>query len=253
MAVSIADLFLLREQWLPTVLRHMVWLQQDLDTMRAEARKRFRKTRLGRCYYCDKMIKCDMYRYVSTYHFDWAQLWRCPVSWCTVWKGTPQDCMDHVRGAHNVPWDVKSTSLEKSPPPPLTVRRQVWTESLLAGHSGISTDILLLSDIHLSLTHHYRVHRRGLPHSAFRRDYLARLRGFVTRPAGQSRRDTGSPVASSPVLSPGARSVARDSEDSQISWTWPSSDAANSIQFSIQFIQKQMTEVPRVLYVTLQK
>ena len=27
-----------------------------------------------------------------------AQLWRCPVSWCTVRKGTPKDCMDHIRG-----------------------------------------------------------------------------------------------------------------------------------------------------------
>ena len=34
------------------------------------------------------------------------------MSWCTVWKGTPQDCMDHVRGAHDVPWDVKSASLD---------------------------------------------------------------------------------------------------------------------------------------------
>ena len=33
------------------------------------------------------------------------------MSWCTVWKGTPQDCMDHVRGAHDVPWEVKSRSL----------------------------------------------------------------------------------------------------------------------------------------------
>ena len=115
-SVSIDDLSLHLEQWPPTVLRHMVWLQQDLDTMRAEARKRFRKTRLGRCSYCDKMIKCDMYRHVSTYHLDLVQLWWCLVSWCTVWKGMPQDCMDHVRGAHDVPWDVKSTSLEKFVP-----------------------------------------------------------------------------------------------------------------------------------------
>ena len=123
-SVSITDLFLLREQWPPTVLRHMVWLQQDLDTMRAEARKRFQKTRPGRCSYCDKMIQCDMYRHVSTYHLDLAELCRCPVSWCTAWKGTPQDCIDHVRGAHDVPWDVKSTSLEKFIPL-WTVRRQV--------------------------------------------------------------------------------------------------------------------------------
>ena len=97
-SVSIADWSRLREQWPPTVLRHMVWLQQDLDTMCAEARRCFRNTRPGRCSYCDKMIKCDMSRHVSTYHLDLAQLWRCPVSWCTVWKGTPQDCMDHVGG-----------------------------------------------------------------------------------------------------------------------------------------------------------
>ena len=71
-SVSIADLSRFCEQWPPTVLRHMVWLQQDLDVMRAEARKRFRNARPGRCSYCDKMIKCDIYRYVSTYHLDLA-------------------------------------------------------------------------------------------------------------------------------------------------------------------------------------
>ena len=40
--VSMDELSLLRRQWPPTVLRHMVWLQQDLDMMRAEAKKRFR-------------------------------------------------------------------------------------------------------------------------------------------------------------------------------------------------------------------
>ena len=39
--------------------------------------------------------------------------------------------------------------------PPWTVRRQVWKDSLKPQHSGISTDILLFSNIHLSLVHHY--------------------------------------------------------------------------------------------------
>ena len=60
-----------------------------------------------------------IYRHVATYHLDLGELWRCPVSWCTVWKGMPQDCMDHVRGAHDVPSDINLASLEK----PLTVRR----------------------------------------------------------------------------------------------------------------------------------
>ena len=81
-SVSMDELSLLRRQWPPTVLRHMVWLQQDLDTMHAEAKKRFRNTRPGKGSYCDKWIKCDMYRHVATYHLDLAQLWRCPGAWC---------------------------------------------------------------------------------------------------------------------------------------------------------------------------
>ena len=93
-SVSMDELSLLRQQWPPTV----VWLQQDLDMMCAEAKKQFSNARPGKCSYCNKWIKCDMYRHVATYHLDLSQLWRCPVSWCTVLKGTPQDCMDHVRG-----------------------------------------------------------------------------------------------------------------------------------------------------------
>ena len=93
-------------------------------------------------------------------------------------------------GAHDVPWDVKSANLETCVPP-WTVRRQVWSDSLAANNSGISTDILLFSDIHLLLTHYYRVHKRGLPHIAFRKDYLTQLRVSVS---GQSRRDPMRPV-----------------------------------------------------------
>ena len=89
---------MLPQQWPPAVLSHMVWLQQELEEMRAEAKQRFRQIRLSSCVYCGTWIKCDMYRHVAKFHLDLAQLWRWPVSWCTVWKGTPQDCMDHVRG-----------------------------------------------------------------------------------------------------------------------------------------------------------
>ena len=155
-----------------------------------------------------------MYRHVATYHLDLAQLWRCPVSWCTVWKGTPQDCMVHVLGVHDVPREVKSASLEKFVPP-WTVRRQVWSDSLAANHSGISTDVLLFSDINLSLTHHYRVHKCGLPGMAFRKNYLT-LRVSVSQAAGQSRHDTTYPAASSPVSTRHARSAERESETSRL-------------------------------------
>ena len=77
--------------------------------------------------------------------------------------------MDYVRGAHDVPWDVKSASLEQFVPPWIA-RHQIWSDSFTADHSGISTDVLLFTDINLSLTHHYRVHKRGLPHIAFRKN-----------------------------------------------------------------------------------
>ena len=121
------------------------------------------------------MICIDMWR-----GFIWT--WRCPVSWCTVWKGTPQDCMDHIPGAHDVPWEIKLASLEKYLPP-WTATRKVWSDSLAAQHSGILTDVLLFSDIHLSLVHHYRIHKRGLPHIAFRRNYMSQLRALLPLPA----------------------------------------------------------------------
>ena len=54
--------------------------------------------------------------------------------------------------------------------PQWTVNQQVCSDSLKAAHSGVSTNILLFSDLNLSLTHHYRVHKRGLPHIAFWKD-----------------------------------------------------------------------------------
>ena len=132
--------------------------------------------------FCGTLIRCDMYRHLARCHLELAQLWQCPVSWHTVWKGAPQDLMDHVYGAHNVQREIKTVSLEKLFPP-WTVTRQVFTESLMFRHSGISNDVLLFSDIELSLVHHYRVHKRGLPHVAFRRNYMSQLRALLPLPA----------------------------------------------------------------------
>ena len=66
-------------------------------------------------------------------------------------------------------------------------------------HSGISTDILLFSELGLLLTHHYRVYRGGLPHATFRSDYMARLRALLPTP----RNTTGEP-ASPPETGRGA-------------------------------------------------
>ena len=180
-AVSIPELSALSQQWPQAVLSHMVWRQKELEEMRSAAKVKFRQSRPSCCEFCGSLIKSDMYRHVARLHLDLAQLWRCPVSWCTVWKGTYHDCMDHLRGFHNVPWEVKSACLEKFIPP-WTVSRKVWSDALSAQHSGISTDVLLFSDIHLSLVHHYRIHKRGLPHIAFRKNYLSQLCALLPSP-----------------------------------------------------------------------
>ena len=169
--VSIPELSDLTRKWPPAVIAHMRWRQPELEEMQQAAKLQYRKKQPAQCDFCSITIRCDMYRHVARCHLDLAQLWRCPVAWCTVWKGALQDLTDHVRYAHRVPEEVQSVKLEKLIPP-WTVTRKVYTESLTSRHSGISNDILLFSDIGLSVAHHYRLHKKGVPHVAFRKNYM---------------------------------------------------------------------------------
>ena len=123
------DMTRLRELWPAEVFSHMKWYQQDLEQMRKSAKKQYSQTRPMPCRLCGKIIRVDMYRHVARLHLDLVQLWRCPIAWCTTWKGSPQDCLEHVRNGHDAPWISKAASIEKYAPP-WTVRRQLWTDSL---------------------------------------------------------------------------------------------------------------------------
>ena len=129
------------------------------------------------CTFCGTLIRCDMNRHVAHCHLELAQLWRCPVSWCTA--GLDGPCLRSSQCARGD--NIKKVSLETLFPP-WTVTRQVYTDSLTSRHSGISNDMLLFSDIGLSLIHHYRVHKRGLPHVAFQRNYMSQLRALLPLP-----------------------------------------------------------------------
>ena len=176
--VVLEDMTRLRELWPPEVFNHMKWFQQDLELMRKSAKKQYSQTRPMPCKFCGKVIRVDMYRHVARLHLDLVQLWRCPIAWCTTWKGSPQDCLEQLRNGHDAPWISKTACIEKYAPP-WTVRRALWTDSLRVEHSGISTDILLFSELGLSLTQHYRVYKGGLPHAVFRTDYIERLRSLL--------------------------------------------------------------------------
>ena len=116
--VVLSDMTRLRELWPVEVFDHMKWYQLDLELLRKSAKKDYQQTRPMPCRFCGKVIRVDMYRHVARLHLDLVQLWRCPIAWCTTWKGSPQDCLEHVRSGHDAPWVSKTVSIEKYAPPP---------------------------------------------------------------------------------------------------------------------------------------
>ena len=84
--VSMSELAELIHKWPPAVINHMMWRQRELEQMRKVAKIKFRQKHPTPCTFCGTIIKNDMY-HVARRHLELTQLWRCPVSWCTVWKG----------------------------------------------------------------------------------------------------------------------------------------------------------------------
>ena len=107
-----------------------------------------------------------------------AQLWCCPFSWCTVWKGTAQDCVDHMRRAHDIPPLVKVANLARWFPP-CTVTRKQWHSMTRPIISGIAVDTLLFSHVGVPLFHLYRVFDRHGTHAAFRGTYMRWMHRFL--------------------------------------------------------------------------
>ena len=106
--VSLSEIGLLRLDWPKDLFAFVGRYQCELEQMRKVCRDRFGLTASGPCPTCDKYIKVNLGKHVALYHLDLAQLWRCPVPWCTVWKGASQDCVDHMCKAHNTPVVVKA-------------------------------------------------------------------------------------------------------------------------------------------------
>ena len=88
----------LRLDWPEVVLSGMVRHQLELEQMCHECKKRYCTAQAGLCETCGKVIKLDMARHVANQHMELAWLCRCPVPWYTIWKGMPQDCIDHICG-----------------------------------------------------------------------------------------------------------------------------------------------------------
>ena len=153
--------------------------------MRKVCRDRFGPTTSNPYPTYNKYIKVNLGKHVALYHLDLAQLWRCPVPWCTVWKGTSQDCVDHMRKVHNTPIVVKAGNLARWFPP-LTVTREQWHSMSRPSVSGIAIDTFLFSRIGMPLFHRYRVFDRHGGHPAFRGPYMPRLFDFLQEADAES-------------------------------------------------------------------
>ena len=101
--VPILQLAELIHRWPPAVINHMTWRQREIEQMRSVAKTELKDNSMKPCTSCEASIKINMYRHVARCHLQLAQLWRCSVPWCTIWKGTSQDLMTHLVLGHKVP------------------------------------------------------------------------------------------------------------------------------------------------------
>ena len=191
--------------------------QLEMEQLRHECKKRYRGTQTGLCTFCGKVIRLDLARHVANYHLELAQLWRCLVFWCTIWKSTPQDCGDHIRLAHAVPAMVKAANLGRWFPP-WTVSRDKWCEAVHSSVSGVSTDALF-SQSGVPLVHRYRVFSRPGTHISLRGNYMIKLRVFTEQADAERRvsynRDLAQSLASR--MNPNTQRGARQREPKDLS------------------------------------
>ena len=176
--VSMSELGCLRLDWPQEFFTFVGRYQLELEQMRKECRDRFEGISSGACPTCEKFIQVNLGRHVAMFHLDLAQLWRCPVGWCPVWKGTSQDCIDHMRKAHNSPMTMKAGNLSRWFPP-WTVTREQWHNMSRPSVSGIAIDTFLFSRIGIPLLHRYRVFDRFGSHPAFRTPYMKNIFLFL--------------------------------------------------------------------------
>ena len=105
------DITSLRRRWPSFLFLDMHRRQPDMEIMRRACKREFDSEfgggRAGACPHCGTQVLCNLSRHIIDYHLELGQLWRCPVEWCSVWKGTAQDCVDHLRGVHNADPSVK--------------------------------------------------------------------------------------------------------------------------------------------------
>ena len=180
--VSPADMTSLRRHWPKAVFNTLQGRASDVECLRRDAPKRadkaFRYGGPGFCDVCDTRIYSALDAHMIACHLQLGQLWRCPVTWCAVWKGSGRACLEHLAEKHGGSALEITTNIAQFFPP-WTVTRDVWHAALRPDVSGVAVDALLFHEAGSRLVHRYRVYQDPFPHPALRDGVIPRLLSYV--------------------------------------------------------------------------
>ena len=102
--VAPADMTSLRRRWPKAVFNTIQSRPSDVERLRRDTPKRadkaFHYDEPGFCGVCDTRIYSALDAHMIAYHLELDQLWRCPVTWCAVWKGSGRACLEHLAEKH---------------------------------------------------------------------------------------------------------------------------------------------------------
>ena len=176
--VTPADVIGLRQRWPKAVFQVMRERNMELEDLRRKAftsgQPAYRYTGRGYCPVCKTKSDEGLDTHMMCHHLALGQLWRCPVEWCAVWKGSVRECRDHFNDKHSGSETINFDQVSKAFPA-WTVPRDFWTKALRPEISGIAVDVMLFHESGRKLVHKYRVYRDPLPHPALREGKISKL------------------------------------------------------------------------------
>ena len=176
--VTPADVIGLRQRWPKAVFHVMRERSMELEDLRRKAfvssQPAYRYTGRGYCPVCKTKSDDGLDAHMMCHHLDLGQLWRCPVEWCAVWKGSVRECRDHFNDKHSGSETINFDQVSKAFPA-WTVPRDFWKQALQPEISGIAVDVMLFRESGRKLVHKYRVYRDPLPHPALREGKISKL------------------------------------------------------------------------------
>ena len=176
--VTPVDVIGLRQRWPKAVFQVMRERNMELEDLRRKAftsgQPAYRYTGRGYCPVCKTKSDEGLDTHMMCHHLALGQLWRCPVEWCAVWKGSVRECRDHFNDKHSGSETINFDQVSKAFPA-WTVPRDFWTQALRPEISGIAVDVMLFHESGRKLVHKYRVYRDPLPHPALREGKISKL------------------------------------------------------------------------------